>query len=41
MVNAKMTFVAFENCGIVQYDAKDLAVEEIRKFLKFNYVRPY
>jgi hypothetical protein len=34
MVNAKMNFVPFENCGIVQYDAKELAIDEIRNFVE-------
>jgi proline iminopeptidase len=33
MINAKVTFVPFENCGIVQLDAKERAIEEIRKFI--------
>lgn len=33
MVNADVTFVPFENCGIVQHDAKIEGVAEIKKFV--------
>lgn len=36
MVNAKVTFVPFDNCGIVQHDAKEQAVTEIKKFVALN-----
>jgi pimeloyl-ACP methyl ester carboxylesterase len=35
--NANVTFVAFENCGVVQHDAKHEAVAEIKKFINRVY----
>jgi proline iminopeptidase len=35
MTNAEVTFVAFDNCGIVQQDAKEEAIAEIRKFVAY------
>lgn len=34
MTNADVTFVPFENCGLVQFDAKKQGINEIQKFLK-------
>lgn len=34
MINAEVTFVPFENCGLVQHDAKEKGVNEIKKFLE-------
>lgn len=34
MSNANVTFVPFENCGIVQHDAKEAAIEKIKKFVQ-------
>jgi proline iminopeptidase len=33
MSNAEVTFVAFDDCGIVQHDAKEAAIAEINKFV--------
>ena len=33
MINADVTFVPFENCGIVQMDAKEKGIHEINKFI--------
>jgi hypothetical protein len=33
MTNAEVTFVSFEDSGIVQYDAAPQAINEIKKFL--------
>jgi len=38
MINAEVTFVPFENCGLVQFDAKERGVDEIRRFLKKYFV---
>jgi proline iminopeptidase len=34
MLNSEVKFVSFENCGIVQHDAKKAAIAEIEKFIK-------
>ena len=33
MINTKVDFVAFENCGLVAMDAKEQALEKIKSFL--------
>lgn len=37
MVNADVTFIPFENCGVVQHDAKEKGVFEIKKFVEKYY----
>lgn len=34
MVNSEVTFVPFENCGLVQHDATERGAGEIRKFIE-------
>ena len=36
MVNANVTFVPFEQCGLVQHDAKEQGVKKIKNFLLEN-----
>jgi proline iminopeptidase len=38
MINAEVNFVPFENCGIVQHDAKEQGINEIKKFLQQYYL---
>ena len=40
MTNADVTFVPFDHCGIVQYDAKEQGINEIKKFLAKYYPNP-
>jgi len=34
MINAEVTFVPFENCGLVQFDAKNKGIHQIKQFLQ-------
>ena len=39
MINAEVNFVPFENCGLVQHDAKEQGVHEIKKFVGKYYLQ--